>query len=172
MATRPGMVIKALNGKTIEIVNTDAEGRLCIVDNINYLNKYIIKNPNSLLIDIATLTGNATQIFGNVSSIATSNDQGYNYLTKLISIGEKIGEYVDYLKIHKKYYEYLESTVADIKSINYNFRADCILAATFISSFINNKIPWNHIDLGSVCYINSIAQSYGLQLLYEFISNL
>jgi leucyl aminopeptidase len=172
MATRPGMVIKALNGKTIEIVNTDAEGRLCIIDNINYLNKYIIKNPNCLLINVATLTGNATQITGTVSSIATSNDQGYHYLTKLISIGEKIEEYVDYLKIHKEYYEYLGSTVADIKSTNYKFRADCILAATFISSFINNEIPWIHIDLGSVCYTNSVVQSYGLQLLYEFISSL
>jgi leucyl aminopeptidase len=170
-ATRPGTVIRTLNNKTVEIINTDAEGRLCIVDNINYINKYLLNN-NSIIIDIATLTGNASLITTDLSSIITSNKIGYTYVNKLIEIGNAIYEYVDYLTIYKEYYKILNSTVADIKSINTNIKADCILAATFISYFIKDNIPWIHIDLGGVSFKNSLPQSYGINLLYEFIKNI
>ena len=171
-AVRPGAVIKTLNNKTVEIINTDAEGRLCIVDNINYINKYLLNNNNSIIIDIATLTGNASNISADISSIISSNKNGYIYANKLIDIGNSIHEYVDYLKIYKEYYKMLDSSVADIKSINTDIKSDCILAATFISYFVKDNIPWIHIDLGSVTFKKSIPLSYGINLLYEFIKNL
>jgi leucyl aminopeptidase len=172
-AIRPGMVIKSMSNKTIEIINTDAEGRLCIIDGIDYINMYIKKNNinNTLLLDIATLTGNAHQITSSISSVITSNNKGFEYSNLLMKIGDEIGEYVDYLKIREEYYNYIKSDVADVKNIN-NKLADCILAGTFISYFVNNNIPWIHIDLGNVTFTNSKPNSYGILLLYEFIKQL
>ena len=171
-AIRPGMVVKSMSNKTIEIRDTDAEGRLCLVDCIDYTNLYLIKNKNSIIIDISTLTGNATQITTNISSIVTSNAKGLYYLNQLIKIGDNIGEYVDYLKIREEYYSLLNSTVADISNISYEKYADCIKAATFLSYFIQQDIPWIHIDLGGIVYIDSKTTSYGINLLYEFIKQL
>jgi leucyl aminopeptidase len=171
-ATRPGMVFKTMSNKTIEIVNTDAEGRLCMVDCIDYANLYLIKNKNSIIIDISTLTGNATNITTNMSSITTSNKKGIQYINKLINIGDNIGEYVDYLIMREEYYSLLKSTVADIKNINYNIKADCIMAGVFLSTFIVNEIPWIHIDLGGIVYSDNKVVSYGIHLLYEFIKQI
>ena len=169
---RPGMVIRSMSNKTIEIINTDAEGRLCIADCIDYINLYLLNNKNSIIIDISTLTGNAEQITTNMSCLTTSNDKGLYFLNKLINIGENIGEYVDYLKIREEYFSLLKSTVADIKSINTNIPADCIMAGVFLSHFILTEIPWIHIDLGSVVYADSKIISFGINLLYEFIKQL
>jgi leucyl aminopeptidase len=175
-ATKPGMVIEALNGKTVEIINTDAEGRLCLVDGINYVNKFLLKKQdsyhNAIIIDIATLTGNAHYITSSISSLVMFNDKGYKFINKLNDIGEAIGEYIDYLKIRKEYNSFLSSTVADIKNINLNIKADCILAGTFLSYFVDKKIPWLHIDLGDIIYTKSTVLSYGIYLLYEFIKQL
>ena len=171
-AIKPGSVVKTYNGKTIEIINTDAEGRLCIVDALNYCQNKLKKVNDCLIIDIATLTGNAEQISSNMSSICTSNDLGYHYITKLITSGELIGEYVDYLKIRKDYIKILSSEVADIKSINISNKADCILAGVFLNYFVDEKIPWIHIDLGSCVFINERVLSYGINLLYDFLNNI
>lgn len=171
-ATKPGTVIKSMNNINIEIINSDAEGRLCLVDGIEYVNKFLIKNTNALILDIATLTGNKDQITSTISSLTTANDKGSIYINKLFSIGETIGEYIDYLKIRPEYLKSLKSQVADIKNISQTVRADCIMAGTFLSYFINNNIPWIHIDLGGIVYINSIINSYGINLLYEFIKAL
>jgi leucyl aminopeptidase len=170
-ATRPGMVITTMSNRTIEIKNTDAEGRLCLVDAIDYINLYLINNKNSIVIDVATLTGNAEQITNNLSSIATSNEKGLDYLNQLIKIGESTGEYLDYLKIRQEYLSLLNSTVADIKNIS-NTTADCIIAATFLSYFTQSEIPWIHIDLGGIVFKHSKVVSYGVNLLYEFIKQL
>jgi leucyl aminopeptidase len=171
-AVKPGTIIETLNKKTVEIINTDAEGRLCLVDGINYINKYLIKNSNSIIIDVATLTGNTHQITSSISSLVSSNDKGYKYIKKLIDIGENIGEYVDYLKLHDEYLDSLKSNVADIKNINPYVRADCVIAGSFLSYFIDNNIPWIHIDLGTIVYKNSTILSYGIYLLYEFIKQI
>ncbi len=170
---KPGSVIETMGGKKIEVVNTDAEGRLCIADCIDWINKKLITKPNkSIIIDIATLTGNTMHITSGISSIIMSNDIGIKYVDQLINIGEKIGEYLDYLKIRREYENMLLSPVADIKNINLDIKAGCVIGGTFIHYFTNKNIPWIHIDLGVATFVNSIAMSYGVNLLYEFLKNL
>lgn len=168
-ATKPGTVAKAYNGKTVEIINTDAEGRLCIVDAFNYCQS---KNEKcDLILDIATLTGNVEQITGNISSICTSNKLGYKYALKLMEIGDEIGEYIDYLKLRKEYQLILKSEVADIKSMNDNYKYGCMQASAFLNYFVNDKIPWIHIDIASCVFKNDRVLSYGINLLYELLKN-
>jgi leucyl aminopeptidase len=172
---KPGTVIETMGGKKVEIVNTDAEGRLCIVDCIDWVNKKLITDcSKSLIIDIATLTGNTLQITSGISSIIMSNNISNSHVSKLLNIGEKIGEYLDYLKIRKEYSDLLISPVADIKNINMDIKAGCIIGGTFINYFTNtNKnTSWIHIDLGVATFVNSMPLSYGVNLLYEFLKQL
>jgi len=171
-ALRPGMVLNTISNKTIEIINTDAEGRLCIIDGIEYILKYLNNNNNDIIIDIATLTGNIDSISSGISCIGISNLKGDNKLNQLINIGENIGEYLDKIKIRHEYLDLLKSNVADIKNIDENSSSDCIIAGVFINYFIDNIIPWIHIDLGSSIYINDNIISYGVNLLYEFIKHI
>jgi leucyl aminopeptidase len=170
---KPGTVIETMGGKKVEIVNTDAEGRLCIVDCIDWVNKKLITDcSKSLIIDIATLTGNTLQITSGISSIIMSNNISNSHVSKLLNIGEKIGEYLDYLKIRKEYFDLLISPVADIKNINMDIKAGCIIGGTFINYFTNKNTSWIHIDLGVATFVNSMPLSYGVNLLYEFLKQL
>jgi leucyl aminopeptidase len=172
-AIKPGSVIETMSEKKVEIINTDAEGRLCIVDCIDWINKKLITKPSkSLIIDIATLTGNVFYITSGKSSIIMSNDIGIKYADKIINIGEKIGEHLDYLKIRPEYEELLQSPVADIQNINKTIKAGCMMGGTFIHYFTDKTIPWIHIDLGDITFTNSMSQSYGINLLYEFCKHL
>lgn len=174
-ALRPGMVIRTMSNKLVEVVDTDAEGRLCLVDCFDYINMNLItdKDPNNcIIIDVATLTGNTTQITCGISSLSMCNDIGKPYLDNLINIGEEIGEFLDYLKIRNDYLELLKSEVGDIQSINKDIKADCVMAGTFLNYFINKDIPWIHLDFGSSTYIKSRPLSYGINLLYQFINSI
>ena len=167
---KPGSVVKTMSGKRVEIVNTDAEGRLCIADCLDWINQKLITNPNnSLIIDIATLTGNTMQITSGISSILMANKSAVKYADLLITIGEEIGEYLDNLKIRDEYFEMLKSQVADIKNLNSEVKAGCIIGGSFISYFTNNKVPWLHVDLGVATFVNSTPLSYGINLLYIFL---
>ena len=170
-ALRPGMVLTTISNKTIEIINTDAEGRLCIIDGIEYALKFI-KNNEDIIIDIATLTGNVASISSGISCIGISNLKGENKLNQLINIGENIGEYLDKIKIRHEYLDLLKSNIADIKNIDDNSSSDCIIAGAFINYFIDNITPWIHIDLGSSIYKNENIISYGINLLYQFIKQM
>lgn len=170
---KPGTVIETMGEKKVEIVNTDAEGRLCIVDCIDWINQKLVTNKNkSLIIDIATLTGNTVYITSGISSIIMSNNLGIKLADKLISIGENLGEYLDYLKMRKEYEDMLQTPVADIKNINMDITAGCVIGGTFIHYFTDKDIPWIHIDLGVATFVNSIPMSYGVNLLYEFLKYL
>jgi leucyl aminopeptidase len=170
---KPGSVIETMSGKKVEIVNTDAEGRLCIVDCIDWINKKLVTKPSrTLIIDIATLTGNTMHITSGISSIIMSNNVAIKYADKMINIGEEIGEYLDYLKIRKEYEQMLKTPVADIKNLNTDIKAGCIIGGTFIHYFTNKNIPWIHIDLGVATFINSMPLSYGVNLLYTFLKYL
>ena len=172
---KPGTVIQTMNNKKIEVVNTDAEGRLCLVDGLDYVqSKLLDKKKSNLIIDIATLTGNTLHITSGISSLLMANNKAHTagYVDKLIAIGEDIGEYVDYLKIRKEYLDTLISQVADIKNINMSEKAGCIIAGTFLNYFVDENIEWMHIDLGVCTFINQMAHAYGVNLLYEFIKQL
>lgn len=169
-ATKPGTVVKSMSNKTVEIDNTDAEGRLCIVDAIDYVNLYLINlEHKNLIIDVATLTGNTFSITSGHSCISMSNKAGFKFINKLISIGEELCEYVDYLYLRDEYLKVLDSNVADIKSININNKSGCVLAGTFISYFCNKTIPWIHLDVASVVYDDEKTKCFGVNLLYYFL---
>jgi len=171
-AIRPGMVIKTISNKTVEIINTDAEGRLCIVDSIEYILKYLKQNNDDVILDIATLTGNVDHISSGISCVCVSNNKASLILDKLIKISEDVGEYLDKIIIRNEYLDLLISPVADIKNINENSKADCVIASVFLNYFINDVLPWIHLDLGCCVYKNNMVSSYGINLLYEFIKQI
>jgi leucyl aminopeptidase len=174
-ATLPGSVLTATNGKTIEVINTDAEGRLTIVDAINFINSNLINEcnkHNSIILDIATLTGNVSSITGNYAAAIMGNTLGRKYVDELIAIGENIGEYLQYIQIRPEVLSNLRSTVADISNIAPSIPANCLVGGVFINYFCDNKIPWIHIDIGIIAYKNRTQTSYGIYLLFEFIRKL
>ena len=172
---KPGSVIKSSGGKLVEITNTDGEGRLCIVDAIDFVQQKLTNKldlSKCIMIDVATLTGNTDHITSGFSSLSMCNNKGLLYLDELIKIGENIGEYVDFLKIREEYLDSLKSPVADIVNINSDYNAGCVIAGTFLNYFVDNKIAWIHLDLGVSVFINKKPISYGINLLYEFILQL
>jgi leucyl aminopeptidase len=174
-AVRPGYVITTMNNVTVEIDNTDAEGRLCLADSLEYIQTKLLlnKDPSKcLIIDIATLTGNTESITNGISSIVMFNNKGSVYINKLSKIGEYIGEYIDILKIRQEYIDYLDSKVADIKNSSDECKSGCILAGVFLNYFVNKIIPWIHIDLSKSTFVDQIAQSHGVNLLFEFLKNI
>lgn len=174
-AVKPGSVIKTSGDKLVEIVNTDGEGRLCIVDAIDYIQQKLITKldlSKCIMIDVATLTGNTDHITSGFSSLLMCNSKGLLYVDKLIKIGDNIGEYVDFLKIREEYFDSLKSTVADIVNINSDYKAGCIIAGSFLDYFVDKKLPWIHLDLGVSIYVDKKPLSYGINLLYEFILQL
>lgn len=173
-AIRPGMVVTTMCGKKVEITDTDAEGRLCIADALEYIHKYLIKSNrnNHMIFDIATLTGNASLITGGISSICLSNKMGYKYFDKLASSGELINEYVDYLKLRPEYNVLTNSKVADIKNLTRSCRSGCVLAAVFLNYFCKDSSPWIHLDVAANTFDNDMTNSYGVNLLYYFLTTL
>jgi len=170
-ATRPGQIIKSCNSISVEITNTDAEGRLCLADCLEYINNELLTD-NCLIIDIATLTGNAVSITSEIASISMCNKKGEKYKDKLIQIGEDVGEYLEYLQLRPEYLDLLKSPVADIKNLNLKTLAGCIIGGAFLHRFATNKCPWIHLDVAPTAFINQVSTSYGVNLLVEFIKQL
>ena len=175
-ATRPGMTITSMSNKVVEIVDTDAEGRLCLADALDYTQLFLMKkykSKDNLIIDIATLTGNTQYITNGISCIVMGNDKSITLCNSLIDIGEHIGEYVDYLKLRPEYLDYLHTTVGDIANVNKkNAKCGCLLGGAFLNYFTSKDVPWIHIDVASNTFINHIPTCYGINLLYYFIKNM
>jgi leucyl aminopeptidase len=138
-AIKPGDIIKAINGKTIEVVNTDAEGRLILADALGYA----VKQGLSPLVDIATLTGACHIALGNLCSGIFGDDQGF--IDKLIKAGDDAGERIWQMPMYEEYKEQNKSDVADIKNTGGRY-GGAITAAKFLSEFVDDK-PWAHIDI-------------------------
>jgi leucyl aminopeptidase len=170
-ATRPGMVITTMNNRTVEIVNTDAEGRLCLADALEYINmKLIDRKKDNIIIDIATLTGNTQYITNGISCIVMGNEISSKYINKMVETGEKVGEYVDTLKLRPEYLDYLISPVADIMNVaGPDVKCGCIEGGTFLNYFADPTVPWIHMDVASNTFIDRKPTSYGINLLYSFI---
>jgi leucyl aminopeptidase len=174
-ATKPSEVIRTMSNKLVEITNTDAEGRLCITDGIDYVNMNLSKNKNTndcLIIDVATLTGNAVSISNGVSSMVMSNKSGTQYKDNLINMGEQLGEYFDSLKLREEYDDFLKSNVGDIKNVNLKERGGCILGGQFLHYFTNPQIPWLHLDIAPSAFIDDNPKSFGINLLVNFLKNI
>ncbi|MEW9122677.1 MAG: leucyl aminopeptidase [Thermotaleaceae bacterium] len=138
-AQKPGDVVKSMNGKTIEIINTDAEGRLILADGISYA----MHRGAQKIVDIATLTGACVVAFGHVTTGALTNNDGL--WKNLQEASEKAGEKIWQMPAFEEYKELLKSDVADIKNTGGRW-AGMITAGLFIEAFVENK-PWVHIDI-------------------------
>jgi len=128
-----------MNGKTIEVLNTDAEGRLILSDALSYATKLKAK----AIIDVATLTGSCRSTLGTFcTGVFSNNDKLVN---KLIASGFEVGEYQWQFPMFEEYDEMIKSDVADIKNLGGKF-AGAITAAKFLAEFVSD-IPWVHMDI-------------------------
>ena len=153
-AYRPGDVITAMNGKTIEVNNTDAEGRLTLADAVAYAST---KNPDEI-IDFATLTGACVVALGNVCAAIMSNDE--RLTQDLKDSASQTGELVWQLPLYDEYKESLKSSIADLINAGSKGKAGSQNGALFIREFIGNKkgskeqIPWAHFDIAGPCWFD------------------
>jgi leucyl aminopeptidase len=142
---RPGDIIRMHNKKTVEIANTDAEGRIILADALSYgVNNY---SP-AAIIDMATLTGASIIALGSNVAALFGNDR--RLIDKILYIAELVGEKMWHLPIFKEHEEQIKSTVADIKNIG-GRPAGAITAAAFLSNFVTT-IPWAHIDIAGTAW--------------------
>jgi len=128
-----------MNGKTIEIISTDAEGRLILADALGYAKKLDAK----LMVDIATLTGACIVALGNICSGAFGNNQ--ELIDKVIAAGTEAGERIWQMPMYEDYKEQNKSDVADVKNVGGRY-AGAITAAQFLSEFVGDT-PWVHLDI-------------------------
>ncbi|HLC86622.1 MAG TPA: leucyl aminopeptidase [Candidatus Nanoarchaeia archaeon] len=171
-AYKPGDIIKFHNGKTAEVIDTDAEGRLVLADALAYTKKF---SP-SAVVDFATLTGACVVSLGDVHTGLFSNDEAF--ANKLISAGEKTGELVWRLPIHDKYAEHIKSNIADLKNCGPR-DAGAITAAMFLREFVDCK-RWAHLDIAGTAYTKNgkdVLKPYGgtgigVKLVVEMLKNL
>ena len=136
---KPGDILTVMNGKTIEIISTDAEGRLILADALVYAKKLDAK----FIVDVATLTGACRVALGEVCSGAFGNNQ--ELVDKVIAAGTEAGELIWQMPMYDEYKEQNKSDVADIKNIGGRY-GGAITAAKFLAEFINDT-PWVHLDI-------------------------
>ena len=171
-AFHPGDVITASNGKTIEINNTDAEGRLTLADALTYASNL---NPDTI-IDLATLTGACViALGGDLAGLWSNNNQLANDLLKAAS---EVGEGMWHMPLQKSYKEGLKSHIADMKNTGPR-GGGSITAALFLEEFFNENINWAHIDIAGTCWADknkglnpSGATGYGVRTLVKWIKNI
>jgi leucyl aminopeptidase len=171
-AYKPGDIYKSMSGKTVEIGNTDAEGRLILADALTYT---VRKIKPARIIDLATLTGAMVITFGDVVIGAMANDD--RLYEKIYEAGEATYERVWRLPIYDEHREILKSDIADIKNMG-GRPAASITAAAFLEKFVE-KIPWLHLDIASVSwfekerhYIPKNGTGMGVRLMIAFFKRL
>ncbi|PIF46104.1 leucyl aminopeptidase [Chryseobacterium sp. 52] len=168
----PSDVITAYNGKTIEVLNTDAEGRMILADGLSYLAK---NYKTDFLIDLATLTGSSVRMFGDTCGAMFSNHEELKNL--LIKTGDHTNQRVWNLPLWDVWKDDIQSDVADLKNISMKPIGDCILAAKFLEQFIENHPKWAHLDIAGVAFGSTgyakekAATGFGVQLLADLIEN-
>jgi len=175
-AYRPGDIIKSLSGQTIEVLNTDAEGRLVLADIITYVQK---KYQPSCIIDFATLTGAIMIALGTHKAGLFSNN---NQLSeKMIKAGDNVSENLWRLPLGNEYDNEINSSRADMKNIGSSRYGGSIHAAEFIKRFVNKDIPWAHLDIAGVSWTlkggqnnitklhNAGATAFGVRLIDNFL---
>ena len=143
-ATKPGDVVKAMTGKTIEIINTDAEGRLILADAIAYAKKL----GATKVIDMATLTGAVSIALGDVNAAVLGTDQ--ELIDEIIEAGREVGEKFWQLPLDKEYSKQIKSDIADIKNVG-GRKAGTITAAAFLKEFADG-LSWAHLDIAGTAW--------------------
>ena len=170
-AQRPGDIVKSYSGKTIEVLNTDAEGRLVLADALTFTEK---KFKPKFIIDLATLTGAIIVCLGSEYAGLFSNDDKLS--KQIFDAGSKVEEKVWRMPLHKNYDKLMNSKNADVQNINYVGGAGSTTAAQFLQRFILNKTPWAHLDIAGMAFskyggaLNSGgATGFGVRLLNQLV---
>ncbi|HEX8072536.1 MAG TPA: leucyl aminopeptidase [Pyrinomonadaceae bacterium] len=143
-ATKPGDVVRAMNGKSIEVINTDAEGRLILADAILYAKKL----GATRVVDMATLTGAVSIALGDVNTGVLGTDQAL--IDELIAAGREVGEKFWQLPLDKEYSKQIKSDIADIKNVG-GRKAGTITAAAFLKEFAEG-LSWAHLDIAGTAW--------------------
>jgi leucyl aminopeptidase len=169
-ALKPGDVLKAMNGKTIEVISTDAEGRLVLADALSYAQKLGLYP----LIDLATLTGACRVALGMLYSGLFGNNQ--NLVDKILRAAERTGEKMWHMPMPEEYKEQIKSEIADVKNTG-NRYGGAITAALFLAEFVDST-PWVHIDIAGPRlsnkesgYVVKGATGFGVRTLIELALN-
>jgi leucyl aminopeptidase len=170
---RAGDVITAYNGKSVEVSNTDAEGRLILADAVAFTEK--ILKPD-YIIDIATLTGACLVCFGELIAALLSSDD--KLAGSIFKAGEDTGEKVWRLPLDKEYDDLIKSDIADMKNVGTGRNAGTIVGAVFIKKFIK-EVPWAHLDIASTAwqtkargYKPKYATGFGVRLFIELLKSM
>jgi leucyl aminopeptidase len=166
-----GDVFPSLSGKTVEVRNTDAEGRLILADALTYACREI---EPARIIDLATLTGAMEVALGSVRSGVFSNDKTLS--DALFEAGECSGELLWPMPLDEEYGEGLKSPIADICHISNDRKAGSVTAAKFLEEFVENDVPWAHVDIAGTAFLGkpkgkfrSQATGFGVRFLVELI---
>ena len=165
-AQRPGDVVKAMSSTTIEVINTDAEGRLVLADAVWYTQD---RFKPKLMVDLATLTGAVIVALGHEHAGLFCNDE--DLAQRLIKAGEQVGETLWRLPLGKAYAKHIKSDIADIKNVGRSRQAGSTAGAVFIEQFVNG-VPWAHLDVAGTVWSGRDlplsakgATGYGVRLL-------
>jgi leucyl aminopeptidase len=171
--TKPGDVINTYLGKSIEVIDTDAEGRLILADGLAYMKKNF--EPDHM-IDLATLTGSVIMTLGYNAAGLFSNDD--KLAEALLKAGDSTGERLWRLPLWEVYFEDIKSDVADIANLGNKPMSGAITAAKFLEFFTDKHLSWAHLDIAGVAMANNelgqsrLATAYGIRLLINFLENI
>jgi leucyl aminopeptidase len=171
-AQRPGDIVKSMSGQTIEVLNTDAEGRLVLADALWYCQD---RFQPRLMVDLATLTGAIIVALGNEYAGLFANDD--QLADRLTAAGNAVGEKLWRLPLGDSYDRAIDSDAADVKNIAGDRGAGSIIGAQFIKRFVND-VPWAHLDIAAVAWskkdaptVPKGATAFGVRLLDRFVAD-
>ena len=166
-ATRPGDIIESYCGKQVEIMNTDAEGRLVLADTLTYAQELKPK----IIIDIATLTGQQEQLSCSLFANILGNNKELN--KNLIEYREKNNERLIELPLYEQFINNTKSSISDLKNSNFICPASTIHGGAFLANFIeDSKIKWSHLDIAGPSFINKFTTGFGIRLLSDFFTHI
>ena len=171
-AQRPGDIVKSMSGQTIEVLNTDAEGRLVLADVLWYCQD---RFKPKLMVDLATLTGAIVVALGTEhAGLFANNDQ---LAERLVAAGNAVGERLWQLPLADSYDRAIDSDAADVKNIGGDRGAGSIIGAQFLKRFVND-VPWAHLDIAGVAWskkdaptVPKGATAFGVRLLDRFVAD-
>ena len=146
-AYKPGDILTAYNGKTIEVLNTDAEGRLILADALSYVSKHY--DPEYIL-DFATLTGAVIVALGHIATGIMGTDE--NLISKVKKSSKNTGEKVWEFPLWDEYCKQVKSKIADVKNLGAPGQAGTIAGGAFLKAFVANNIPWVHFDIAGTAW--------------------
>jgi leucyl aminopeptidase len=171
-AVKPGDVVRAMNGKTIEVLNTDAEGRLILADALAYSARF----EPEVVIDMATLTGAVVVALGDVRAAIMGNDDALS--DALRKAGDVTGELLWPLPMDDAYGEHVKGDVADVKNLGKGRDAGSIAGGQFLKHFVPEGAAWAHLDIAGTAwgngdsprgYVGKGATGFGVRLVYEYL---